>query len=133
MSSVFMLDTDTVSYALRGRGRVAEAILRRRPSELCVSAITVAELRYGADLNHSAKLHVLIDTFVAEIAIMPFDEACAASYGKVAADLAVRGAPIGEFDVLIGAHAVALQAVLVTNNTKHFERIRSLRIENWYS
>jgi tRNA(fMet)-specific endonuclease VapC len=128
-----MLDTDTVSFALRGQGRVAEAILRHKPSELCVSAITVAELRYGADLNHSAKLHLLIDTFVAEIAVMPFDGVCAASFGKIAADLANRGAPIGDFDVLIGAHASALQAVLVTNNTKHFERVRSLRLENWYS
>ena len=128
-----MLDTDTVSFALRGRGGVAQAILRHRPSELCVSAISVAELRYGADLSHSAKLHVLIDAFVAEIAIMPFDEACATSFGKIAADLAVRGAPIGEFDVLIGAHAAALHAVLVTNNTKHFARIRGLQLENWYS
>jgi len=128
-----MLDTDTVSFALRGRGGVAEAILRHRPSELCVSAISVAELRYGADLRHSAKLHVLIDAFVSEIAIMPFDEACATSFGKIAADLVARGAPIGQFDVLIGAHAVALQAVLVTNNTKHFARIRGLQLENWCS
>ena len=133
MSALFILDTDTVSFALRGRGRVAETILRHKPSELCVSAITVAELRFGADLNHSAKLHVLIDAFIAEIAIMPFDDACATSFGKIAADLASRGAPIGDFDVLIGAHAVALQAVLVTNNTKHFERIRGLKLENWYS
>jgi len=128
-----MLDTDTVSFALRGRGGVAEAILRHRPSELCVSAISVAELRYGADLRHSAKLHVLIDAFVAEITIMPFDEACAATFGKIAADLVSSGTPIGEFDVLIGAHAAALQAVLVTNNTKHFSRIRGLQLENWYS
>lgn len=128
-----MLDTDTVSFALRGRGRVAEAILRHRPSELCVSAISVAELRYGADLNHSAKLHILIDRFVAEVAVMPFDESSATSFGKIAADLAIHGTPIGEFDVLIGAHAAALESVLVTNNTKHFERIHGLRLENWYS
>ena len=133
MSMRFMLDTDTISFALRGQGSVADRILQHRPSELCVSAVSVAELRYGADLRHSPKLHRLIDAFVAEIEVVPFDEACASSFGTIAADLANRGVPIGDFDVLIGAHAAALEVVLVTNNVRHFERIRGLEVENWYS
>jgi tRNA(fMet)-specific endonuclease VapC len=126
-----MLDTDTVSYALRGQGRVGERLVAHRPSELCVSAITVAELRFGASRRKSAKLHALIESFIGNIAVMPFDESCAAQFGIIASELAEQGAPIGEFDALIAAHAMSLRLTLVTNNEKHFQRIRKLSIENW--
>jgi len=58
----YMLDTDTVSFALRGQGRVAARLLEHRPSELCISSITLAELRYGAEARRSRKLHRLIST-----------------------------------------------------------------------
>jgi tRNA(fMet)-specific endonuclease VapC len=126
-----MLDTDSVSYALRGQGQVAANIVRKRPSELCVSSITVAELRFGASKKKSAKLHELIDAFTANIVVVPFDEAAVLEFGRIGADLAGRGTPIGEFDVLLAAHAVSTKAVLVTNNERHFERVRGLRVENW--
>lgn len=62
---------------------------------------------------------------------MPFDEACAAEYGAIASELAARGALIGDFDVLIAAHAITLELTLVTNNVKHFNRVRGLNVENW--
>lgn len=62
-----MLDTDHVSYAIRGHGNVGHKILAHRPSEICISALTVAELRYGADRRHSHKLHGLIDIFTENI------------------------------------------------------------------
>lgn len=126
-----MLDTDSVSFALRGHGRVGKKILEHRPSEICISAITLSELRYGAARRDSRKLHDLIDAFVANVAVMPFDEACAAQFGVVASDLAERGSPIGEFDALIAAHAIALELSLVTNNVKHFARVAGLTVENW--
>jgi len=131
MTLRFMLDTDTVSFALRGQGQVAAKLLERRPSELCVSAITVAELRYGAFRRSSSRLHALIDTFISDVSVMPFDERCATQYGLIASELAHRGAPIGELDVLIAAHAFALGVALVTNNVKHFSRVRGLKVENW--
>lgn len=131
MTLAFMLDTDTVSFALRGQGRAGERIVAHRPSELCVSAITVAELRFGATRRKSARLHSLVDSFIGNIAVMPFDEACAAEFGVIASELADRGSPIGEFDALIAAHAMSLGVTLVTNNLKHFHRIRNLRVENW--
>lgn len=132
MKPVFMLDTDTVSFALRGQGGVGERVIKHRPSELCISAITIAELRYGATRRNSVKLHALIDAFTANLAVMPFDETCAAQFGLVASELAQRGSPIGEFDALIAAHAVSLGLTLViTNNVKHFKRIPGLKIENW--
>jgi tRNA(fMet)-specific endonuclease VapC len=126
-----MLDTDSVSFALRGEGKVGVRILEHRPSELCVSSITVAELRYGASRRNSAKLHQLIDAFISNVAVMPFDDICAAHFGEIASELAAQGAPIGQFDALIAAHALTLGVTLVTNNTKHFMRVNGLNIVNW--
>ena len=96
-----------------------------------MSAITLAELRYGADRKGSRKLHALIDTFTEAIEVVPFDEHAAAEFGRIGAVLADRGTPIGELDVLIAAHAVALRCTLVTNNVRHFTRVPGLSVENW--
>jgi tRNA(fMet)-specific endonuclease VapC len=127
----YLLDTDTVSHALRGLGDVAAHIRARQPSDLCMSAITLAELRYGADRKDSRKLHALIDAFSTAVEVAPFDAGAAAEFGRIGALLAARGTPIGEFDVLIAAHAVALRYTLVTNNTRHFARVSGLTVENW--
>ena len=127
----FMLDTDTVSWALRGQGAVPARLLEHRPSQLCISSITLAELRFGADAKGSRKLHRLIDTFVTSVAVMPFDEAAAGRFGPVASALARRGEPIGTFDTLIAAHAMSLGLTFVTNNTKHFRRVAGLKAANW--
>jgi tRNA(fMet)-specific endonuclease VapC len=127
----YMLDTDTVSFALRGVGEVSARLLERTPSELCMSAITMAELRFGADKRRSKKLHGLIDCFAATIAVVPFDQEAAVRFGLVAVALARQGTPIGNYDTLIAAHALALDLALVTNNAKHFKRVDGLRTENW--
>jgi tRNA(fMet)-specific endonuclease VapC len=127
----FMLDTDTVSWALRGQGAVPTRLLEHRPSQLCVSSITLSELRFGADAKGSRKLHGLIDTFVLSVAVMPFDQAAADRFGPVAGALAKRGEPIGTFDTLIAAHALSLGLTLVTNNARHFQRVPGLKTANW--
>ena len=129
--SGFMLDTDTVSFALRGQGQVAAQLLNHRPSEICISSVTLAELRYGAGMRRSRKLHGLIDTFVEAIVVRPFDQTAADRFGTVATSLARQGVPIGEFDTVIAAHALATRFTLVTNNTKHFSRVVGLTTENW--
>ncbi len=126
-----MLDTDTVSWALRGQGAVATRLLEHRPSQLCISSITLAELRFGADAKRSRKLHGLIDTFMQSVAVMPFDVAAAGRFGPVASALARRGEPIGTFDTLIAAHALSLGLTFVTNNVKHFQRVAGLKTANW--
>lgn len=131
MSAEFMLDTDTVSLALRGQGHVVPTLLAHRPSEVCMSAVTLAELRYGADRVRSRRLRSLIDTFRRSVNVLPFDTAAAESFGPVAAALAKRGEPIGTFDTLIAAHALSCGVTLVTNNTKHFRRVAGLRLANW--
>ena len=127
----YMLDTDMVSFALRGQGRVATRVLEHRPSELCISSITLAELRFGAEAHRSRKLHRLISTFVDAIEIMPFDQPAANRFATVAAALTRRGEPIGTFDTLMAAHALSLRLTFVTNNTRHFARVAGLTTENW--
>jgi len=126
-----MLDTDTVSMALRGQGAAGARVLEHRPTQLCLSSITLAELRFGADSKGSRKLHTLIDTFVAAIVVLPFDQMASDRFGRVARALAKRGEPIGTFDTLIAAHAQSLGLTLVTNNTKHFRRVAGLTVVNW--
>ena len=127
----YMLDTDTVSFALRGQGRVAARLLEHRPSQLCISSITLAELRFGAEARRSRKLHRLISTFVEAVAVVPFDERAGDRFAAVAAALARRGEPIGTFDTLMAAHALSLGLTFVTNNAKHFGRVAGLKAENW--
>jgi len=128
---VYMLDTNTVSYAMRGTGNVAERLRARKPVELCMSALTLAELRFGAEHKGSARIHKAIDTFIRTVHVAPFDAAAAARFGTVAAVLVKLGMPIGDFDGLIAGHALSLDLVLVTNNTKHFARVKGLRTEDW--
>lgn len=127
----YMLDADTVSFALRGHGRVAARILEQRPSELSISSITLAELRFGAEARRSRKLHRLISTFIESVEVLAFDQRAAARFATVAASLARRGEPIGTFDTLMAAHALSLGLTFVTNNTQHFGRVVGLKTENW--
>jgi tRNA(fMet)-specific endonuclease VapC len=127
----YMLDTDTVSFAIRGHGRVAAKLLQHRPAEIFISSITLAELRFGAERKRSRRLHRFIDTFVDSVTVLPFDQLAADRFGPVAVALERRGEPIGTFDTQIAAHALLLGLTLVTNNTKHFQRVAGLKTENW--
>jgi len=126
-----MLDTDTVSFALRGEGGVAGRLLQERPSAVCISSITLAELAFGAACRKSPKLHGLIDRFLAAVQVLAFDAAAASRFGEIAASLAQAGRPIGDFDTLIAAHALTSDLTLITHNRKHFDRVPGLRTESW--
>jgi len=128
----FMLDTDTVSFAIRGMGRVASRIVEHQPSELCVSALTLAELRRGVERRKAQKLDRVISAFFKNISVVPFDEECAGAFGRLAAQLEARGTPIAAFDTLIAAHAITIGVTLVTNNERHFSRVPALRVVNWF-
>jgi tRNA(fMet)-specific endonuclease VapC len=131
MKPKFMLDTDSVSYALRGQGGVGARLVEHAPSQICISSITAAELHFGAERRDSKKLRRLIETFTSTVAVMPFDGECALAFGKVAARLVAKGRPIGQYDALIAAHAFALEVTLVTNNEKHFGHVEGLKLANW--
>ncbi len=127
----FLLDTDSVSYALRGEGRVVERIRAHRPSDLGLSAISLAELRFGAERRGSRRLHRLIDAFVGDVAVVAFDAAAAGRFGKLAAALVSKGIPIGASDTMIAAQAIQLELTLVTHNLRHFRRVSGLAVTDW--
>jgi tRNA(fMet)-specific endonuclease VapC len=129
--TLYLLDTDTVSFALRGEGNVASAILSKTPSQVAISSLTLGELRFGAEKRKSRKLHKLIDVFAEAVQVLSFDAAAANHFGKLAALLQRRGTPIGTIDTMIAGHAQASSRILVTNNAKHFSRVPGLKSENW--
>lgn len=128
----FMLDTDSVSFVLRGAGGVADRLTEHAPSEICLSALSLSELRFGADKRRSKRLHKLIDTFVSSIEVVAFEPAAATMFGRVCAALQAKGSPIGTFDTLIAAHAMSLNLTLVTNNTTHFKQVHGLKTQDWF-
>ena len=129
----YLLDTNVCVDYLTGRyPAVVERIRRSSPEDLRLSAVVVAELRYGADHSaHRSANHGRIDVLVAEIDCLDFGREAAAAYGRVRAALEAAGKPIGPNDMLIGAHALAGGLVLVTDNVREFRRIRGLKVENW--
>ncbi|MFZ1343450.1 type II toxin-antitoxin system tRNA(fMet)-specific endonuclease VapC [Thiothrix eikelboomii] len=130
---LYMLDTDTSSYIIKNR---PESVRRRlaqvKPEQLCISIITYAELLYGVERSSSQQVnHEIVMDFVRRLLVQTWDEAAAEVYAKLRADLERVGQPIRGMDMQIAAHALSLQAILVTNNTRHFERVSGLVLENW--
>lgn len=130
---LYMLDTDTVSYLIRGKVPALDArIAAVPPKYLRISAVTRGELLYGLHLKSDAhRLAQLVDMFLRRVQCLAWDEDAATHFASVAAELHKTGTTIGSMDAMIAGHARASAAVLVTNNTRHFSRIADLKIENW--
>lgn len=136
MTKTYMLDTNICSYIMREQPeavlkRLEQAVLRRH--RIVVSAITYAEMRFGAIGKRASPRHVqLVDAFCTRLdAILAWDRAAVDATTEVKATLAAAGAPIGPNDTAIAGHAIAAGAILVTNNTREFERVAGLTLEDW--
>ena len=129
----YLLDTDTASYSIRGSSPALDARLAMAaPRDMAISVITRAELLFGLEKRGNPRgLARVVHAFLDRMTILPWDTAAADTFAKVRAQLERQGTPIGFADTLIGAHAVALKATLVTNNLKHFQNVRGLTLENW--
>ena len=129
-----LLDTNICIELIRGRS--SETLLaklrRRKIGSVGLSAITLAELQFGvARSSDPDRNRIALAEFVAPLSIVPFDDSAASAYGRLRADIQRTGRPIGPMDMLIAAHALSLNAALVTNNTREFRRVPGLRVENW--
>jgi len=129
----YMLDTDTCSYIMK---RSHPTVLKRLQGvpvgDVCMSVITKAELLYGAEISpRHAQDAAALAAFLPYVEALDFADDSALRFAEIRADLKKRGALIGANDLLIAAHARALDLTLVTNNTAEFERVRGLAIENW--
>ncbi len=129
----YMLDTNICIGIIRQKPtRLLEKVVQFVPGEIGVSTITVSELAYGAQKNNfPAKNLAALEQFLLPLEIADYDHAAAIAYGKIRANLERAGQPIGAMDMLIGAHALSLNVVLVTNNTREFQRISNLKLEDW--
>ena len=132
MSSRYLLDTSTASYIIKGNvPRVRERLLKVPMSQVLISAVTEAELLFGAARKPEAvRLKTAIDEFLLRVDSLPWDSNAARRYASVRAALEIAGTPMGNLDMMIAAHALAEEAVLVTND-RSFRRLKELKIEDW--
>jgi len=130
---MYMLDTDICIYIIKRKPRSALKRLEGlQPGQLAMSAITFAELMNGAKKSKQVEANVAKLNELGElIQILPFDQKAAIFYGDVRSTLEKKGNIIGSNDLLIAAHALSLDCILVSNNEKEFKRVDGLRIENW--
>lgn len=130
----YMLDTDICIYAINERPpAVLQALRRHQAAGLGVSSITVAELHFGVARSGSARNLDALRRFLDALELAPFDATAAELSGSLRAWLTSQGTPIGPYDTLIAAHAHAIGATLISNNTREFERVPGLKLENWAS
>jgi tRNA(fMet)-specific endonuclease VapC len=129
----YLLDTNIVSFYLRGIPNVVTRLKSEKPSNIAISAISAFELRYGVAKRKSPKLKSSVDGFLSLIFIVPFDDDAALRAGTLKSDQEDKGFVLDLPDLLIAAHALCLNRILVTNNSKHFAKVKNLRIEDWSS
>ena len=130
-----LLDTDPAGHVIKGRSKtIAAKLAAIPPDRVCVSAVTRAELMYGLKrLPASHRLHVGVRRFLKIVRVLAWDADAADCYADIRHQMTTTGRPIGEMDTMIAAHALAIGAVLVTNNVRHFERIAApLSLVNWH-
>ena len=127
-----MLDTNICIQIMNHAGNRMLAKLIEHEGEMCISTVVAAELRFGAAKSAAKKKNQqMLAEFLAPLEVIPFDEDAAESFGDLRAVLEKSGRPIGPLDTLIAGHALSLNATLVTNNTREFQRVKGLRVENW--
>jgi tRNA(fMet)-specific endonuclease VapC len=129
----YLLDTDICIYIIKQHPPSA---LKRFKSlslgDLGISSITFAELLYGVEKSQQQQKNLTaLEEFTLPLEILPFDDRAAQQYSVIRAQLEKKGLPIGPLDLMIAAHALSLDAIIVTNNLKEFSRIPTLKIENW--
>jgi tRNA(fMet)-specific endonuclease VapC len=136
LKRTYMLDTNICSYIMRERPESVLTDLQSRVmlrDKIIISAITYAELRFGAIGKKSSPKHnVIVDEFMARIdAVLAWDKGAVEATAQIKKYLSDQGTPIGNNDIMIAGHAVSEGCILVTNNRKEFDRVPDLEIEDW--
>lgn len=128
----YLLDTNILSDLIRNPdGIAARRLAEVGEDRVATSVIVAAELRYGVARKGSTRLTARVEALLSEIAVLPLEAPADAAYGEIRSALEAAGTPIGGNDMLIAAHALSLRRTMVTANTREFERVKGLIIENW--
>jgi len=132
MAVLYLFDTNTVSYVIKGNfPQVREKLLKVPIHEVGISVITEAELLFGvARLPQATKLGIVVEEFLRRVEVLAWDSAAARHYARLRAALEQHGEPMGNLDLMIAAQALAAGVILVTND-RVFRRVKGLRIEDW--
>jgi tRNA(fMet)-specific endonuclease VapC len=132
VSNSYLLDTNTVSDIVHNpNGRVIARMHHVGEHRTCVSIIVAGELRFGVAKGVSRGFAEKVEALLERLTVLPLAPPVDRFYAMVRADLSARGKPISANDMLIAAHALALDYVLVTDNVREFSRVKGLRVENW--
>jgi tRNA(fMet)-specific endonuclease VapC len=127
-----MLDTNIVIYTIKKRPEQVRRIFKKHKDQMCISAITLGELVFGAEHSQQVERNLAdIEGMVARLEVLPFNDKAAYHFGRIRAELYRTGQPIGPYDMMIASHARASGLILATNNVKEFERVPGLLLENW--
>lgn len=129
----YILDTNICIYIIKKKPHKVIARLQKIDiSDVGISSITLSELEYGVEMSRKKERNKMaLMEFLTPIEIMSYDDLAAQAYGKIRGFLEKKGRLIGPLDMLIAAHALSLNSILVTNNEKEFRRVPGLKIENW--
>lgn len=129
---MILLDTNICITIINAKpAAVVERFKGYRLGEIGLCSVVAAELAYGVAKSGSVRNRQVLEMFLTPPTILPFDERAAWAYGELRADLERRGTPISSLDTMIAAHALSLQATLITNNTRGFAQVSGLQVENW--
>jgi tRNA(fMet)-specific endonuclease VapC len=128
----FLLDTNIASYVIKGNvPRVRERLLKIPVSEVGISVVTEAELRFGvARLPQAARLAPAVEEFLLRVEVLPWNSSAARHYAHLRAALEQHGEPMGNLDLMIAAQALAAGVILVSND-RVFRRVKGLTVEDW--
>ncbi|MDY7032211.1 MAG: type II toxin-antitoxin system VapC family toxin [Thermodesulfobacteriota bacterium] len=129
----YMLDTNICIYIIRKKPKdVIEKFRQTQISQIGISSITLSEIEYGVvKSSKPGQNQLALTQFLAPIEILPYGDEAAKPYGSIRAFLEKQGSPIGSLDMLIAAHALSTDCILVTNNEEEFSRVPNLNIDNW--
>jgi tRNA(fMet)-specific endonuclease VapC len=129
----YVLDTNTLIYFFKGLGDVSKHMLAQSPSELAIPTVVLFELEVGIAKSTSPdKRKSHLQEITALVNVLPFGIAESRSAAQIRVELEKQGLPIGPYDVLIAATALANNTILITHNQKEFGRIEGLKIEDWF-
>ena len=129
---MYLLDTDTIIYNLKGNSAVQENLRRHFYDPLRISVITLMELYYGAYKSQKTTSNLAkIKTLENALEVIPLGNESVEIFGMLKANLEKSGTPLDDFDLILASCALAHNLILVTNNVKHFKRIEGLKMANW--
>lgn len=130
---MYLLDTNTLIYFFKGLGNVAENLLSKSPKDISIPSIALYELEVGiAKSNSPKKRKKQLESLISRITVLPFASKEAEVAAVIRAELENIGTPIGPYDTLIAGIALSSNATLVTHNTKEFNRVEGLSLEDWF-